>query len=104
MTITYKPIAQEYLSAVKTLNSVIFPVKYHVSFPANLTPSLLPRNMCTGQAVHLHTAHAAAAVASTARCNKHSIFKSSSDYLQDRVYQDALACGPVSQLGTHTDA
>ncbi|WIA28616.1 hypothetical protein OEZ86_011155 [Tetradesmus obliquus] len=50
MTITYKPIAQEYLSAVKTLNSVIFPVKYH-----------------------------------------------------DRVYQDALACGPVSQLAFEGD-
>jgi hypothetical protein len=30
MTITFKPIQQEYLAAVKTLNSVVFPVKYHV--------------------------------------------------------------------------
>ncbi|KAF6264442.1 acyl-CoA N-acyltransferase [Scenedesmus sp. NREL 46B-D3] len=50
MTITIKPIAQGYLAAVRTLNSVIFPVKYH-----------------------------------------------------DRVYQDALACGPVSQLAFEGD-
>lgn len=32
--VTYKAISQDYLAALKTLNSVIFPVKYHVRFLA----------------------------------------------------------------------
>jgi hypothetical protein len=92
MTITFKPIQQEYLAAVKTLNSVIFPVKYHVG--------------CGQLGSLAHTPHKLAWVATCAASPAQLLQTTAARLkqlllcrLQDRTYQDALACGPVSQLG-----
>lgn len=75
-TVQLQPLSPEHLQAVKTLNSVLFPVKYHV------------RHLCC-PLVPSAANHAGALLTEMPCCAA----------VQDRVYEDALACGPVSQLG-----
>lgn len=78
-----RPLSQEYLSRLKLLNSVIFPVKYHV------------RTMYGDMIV------AAASSAVRARGAQRPDPRPHGHPLppQDTSYQQALACGAVSQLG-----
>jgi hypothetical protein len=71
VTVHLQPLSPEHLKAVKTLNNVLFPIKYHVSARGNSQWCAHYKNICSA----------------------------SLSSVQERVYEDALACGPVSQLG-----
>jgi hypothetical protein len=76
-TVTFQPLGPEHLKAVKTLNNVLFPIKYHVSACVH------PNSVVPAMYHHQNIRH------TKPRCL----------FVQDRVYEDAVACGPVSQLG-----
>jgi len=87
-TVQLQPLSPEHLQAVKTLNSVLFPIKYHV----RLTDQYYAAQQCTvhsAQCCCCQVGHSSAPPLTTTTHNN----------MQDRVYQDALACGPVSLVG-----
>jgi hypothetical protein len=86
--VVYEALTPAKLKDIRLLNSVLFPVKFHVRFRAVAPPwrvaafAFLP--LC-GAGIW---------------CNRSPPpHQSHTQTLQDQVYKDALACGDVTQLG-----
>lgn len=98
-TVVFEPLSEQNIKAMRLLNSVLFPVKFHVSgrrameaLRCSVPPSAARRWRMRARALLPRAA-------TTER--RTNTFTPTQHYQQrqDQMYKDALMCGDVSQLG-----